>query len=43
MKILAVLALVCGAMSVQAAETDLIGTYAVKEKGVMKEFLKVSR
>lgn len=42
-KILAVLALVCGAVSAQAAETDLIGTYAVKEKGAMKEFLKVSQ
>lgn len=42
-KILAVVALVCGAMSVQAAETDLIGVYAVNEKGVLKEFLKVSQ
>lgn len=42
-KILAVVALVCGAFSVQAAETDLIGVYAVNEKGVLKEFLKVSQ
>jgi hypothetical protein len=42
-KIVAVLALVCGAMSVQAAETDLIGTYAIKEKGAMKEFFKISQ
>jgi hypothetical protein len=42
-KTLAVLALVCGAMSVQASETDLIGTYAIKENGEMKEFVKVSQ
>lgn len=42
-KTLAVLALLFGVMSVQAAETDLIGTYAIKEKGVMKELVKVSQ
>lgn len=42
-KIALTLALVCGSLAAQAAESDLIGTYAIKEKGQMKEFLKVSQ
>jgi len=30
-------------LSAQAAESDLIGTYGIKEKGQIKEFFKISK